>query len=205
MASNVQRTTFQRQGSLIQQEAAIERVPPKETTSSRTPSSSMNGFFQTPPDVRNQFYDDAALQRAMKLFLPSQIRENIAPELSDFGAKVLSPQVLAWVLDAERNTPYVKQFDSWGRRRDELITTEGWRNLQALGIAEGMAAIPYENRNAEYSRVHQFAKYALWCGSAAWVNCPTLMVDGVATLFRKHLSNPGLPRDQRVILRSAYD
>ena len=73
----------------------------------------------------NQFHDDAALQRALRLFLPDSVRQELAPELSTFGAKVLSPQVLAWVLDAERNAPYVKTFDSWGRRRDELFTSEG--------------------------------------------------------------------------------
>ncbi|KAI8680489.1 hypothetical protein NCS57_00330100 [Fusarium keratoplasticum] len=174
-------------------------------TSRPAPSSSTAGFFQTPPDVLNQFHDDAALGRALKLFLPKEVLDSVAPDLASFGAKVLSPQVLSWVLDAERNTPYVKALDSWGRRRDELITTEGWRNLQALGIAEGMVAIPYENQYAEYSRVYHFAKYALWCGSAAWVNCPSLMSDGVASLFRKHLTESDLPQDQRKVLQSAYE
>lgn len=169
------------------------------------PSSSTAGLFQAPPRIRNQYDDDAAFQRGLQLFLPKDVRKDIATELSEFGSKVLSPQVLSWVLDAERNTPNVKQFDSWGRRRDELVTSEGWRNLQDLGIAEGMVAIPYENLHGEYSRVYHFAKYALWCGSAAWVNCPTLMVDGVATLFRKHLNDGRLPLDQRKILQSAYD
>ncbi|KAL7904911.1 acyl-CoA dehydrogenase/oxidase [Trichoderma velutinum] len=169
------------------------------------PSSSTAGFFQTPPDVQNQFHDDAALSRALTLFLPKNVFESIAPDLDQFGAKVLSPKVLGWVLDAERNAPYVKTFDSWGRRRDELITTEGWRNLQALGQAEGMVAIPYENNYSEYSRVYHFAKYALWCGSAAWVNCPTLMSDGVAALFRKHLTESKLAESEQKVLRSAYD
>jgi alkylation response protein AidB-like acyl-CoA dehydrogenase len=170
-----------------------------------TPSSSSAGFFQTPPDVLNQFYDDTALRRGLTLFLPKEILDDVSPDLASFGAKVLSPQVLSWVLDAERNTPYVKTLDSWGRRRDELITSEGWRNLQAFGIAEGMVAIPYENKYAEYSRVYHFAKYALWCGSAAWVNCPSLMSDGVVSLFRKYLTESSLPQDQRKVLQSAYD
>jgi alkylation response protein AidB-like acyl-CoA dehydrogenase len=135
--------------------------------------------------------------------MPDEVQQDIAPDLSQFGEKVLSPKVLTWVSDAERNTPYVKQFDCWGRRRDDLVTSEGWRQLQALGIAEGMVAIPYENHHKAYSRVHHCAKYALWCGSAAWVNCPSLMADGVATLFRKKL-NDGLPEDQRAVLHSAY-
>lgn len=175
------------------------------TNISPTPSSSSAGFFQTPPDVQNQFYDDVALSRALKLFLPGKVLDSISSDLASFGAKVLSPQVLGWVLDAERNTPYVKTLDSWGRRRDELICTEGWRNLQNFGIAEGMVAIPYENEYAEFSRIYHFAKYALWCGSAAWVNCPSLMSDGVASLFRKHLTESDLPQDQRKVLQSAYE
>lgn len=54
-------------------------------------------------------------------------------------------------------------------------------------------------------RVDHFAKYALWCGSSAWVNCPTLSVDGVASLFRKHLKDPALPAERREVLQSAYD
>ncbi|KAK6367491.1 hypothetical protein LTR64_007467 [Lithohypha guttulata] len=201
MASNVlQHATEPRKKEIMR-----EKVPVPNPDKPPSPSSSSAGFFQTPPEVPNQFYDDDALRRGMQLFLPQQVRNVIAPDMSNFGAKVLSPQVLSWVSDAERNLPYVKQFDSWGRRRDELFTSEGWRNLQALGIAEGMVAIPYENQFREYSRVYHFAKYALWCGSAAWVNCPSLMVDGVASLFRKHLSDPKLPKDQRSVVQSAYD
>lgn len=170
-----------------------------------TPSSSIAGFFQVPPNVLNQFHDDAALGRALNLFLSSEVLNAVAPDLASFGERVLSPQVLSWVLDAERNTPYVKTLDSWGRRRDELITTEGWRNLQALGIAEGMVAIPYENQYGEYSRIYHMAKYALWCGSACWVNCPSLMSDGVASLFRKHLTETTLTQAQRKVLQSAYE
>lgn len=168
------------------------------------PSSSTAGFFQSPPQVLNQFYDDAALQRAIAMFLPSSVRELVQPELSAFGDKVLSKQVLHWIADAEKNPPYLRTWDTWGKRRDELVTSEGWRCLQDIGIEEGMVAIGYENHYAEHSRVFHFAKYHLWCGSSAWVNCPSLMTDGVASLFRSHLSNPSLPSDQREVLQSAF-
>jgi alkylation response protein AidB-like acyl-CoA dehydrogenase len=183
----------------------IQDRAPTQKTDNLSPSSSTAGFFQTPPHILNQFHDDAALRRALKLFLPDTIRNYIAPELSAFGDKVLSRQILSWVLDAERNAPYVKTWDSWGKRRDELVTSEGWRNLQRVGIEEGMVAIPYENKYEEYSRVYHFAKYALWCGSSAWVNCPSLMVDGVATLLRKHLIDSRLAGDERAVFRSAYE
>ena len=169
------------------------------------PSSSSNGFFQSPPQVLNQLYDDVALQRSLSLFLPSNIAQSITPELSAFGDKVLSKQVLHWVADAEKNPPYLRTWDTWGKRRDELVTSEGWRNLQDLGIAEGMVAIGYENTRAQYSRVHHFLKYHLWCGSSAWVNCPSLMTDGIAALLRKHLSEPSLLMQQRGVFQSAYE
>ena len=169
------------------------------------PSSSTNGFFQSPPQVLNQLYDDVALERALGLFLPSSVRDSVLPELASFGDKVLSKQVLHLVADAEKNPPYLRTWDTWGKRRDELVTSEGWRNLQDLGIKEGMVSIGYENRNAEFSRVHHFAKYHLWCGSSAWVNCPSLMTDGAASLLRTHLSNPGLSSQQRPVLQSAFE
>lgn len=168
------------------------------------PSSSTDGFFQSPPQVLNQLYDDVALQRALGLFLPSTVQNSIIPELASFGDKVLSREVLHLIADAEKNLPYLRTWDTWGKRRDELVTSEGWRNLQDLGIREGMVSIGYENQNAEYSRVHHFAKYHLWCGSSAWVNCPSLMTDGAASLLRTHLSNPDLPFQNRSVFKSAF-
>ncbi len=189
------------------QDPLKHRAPTRKTDDlfTSSPSSSTDGFFQSQPHVLNQFHDDSALQRALQLFLPNEVRESITPDLSSFGDKVLSRQILNWVLDAERNAPYVKTWDSWGKRRDELITSEGWRNLQRVGIEEGMVGIPYDNKYGEYSRVYHFAKYALWSGSSAWVTCPSLMVDGVATLLRKHLSDANLPKVEEAVYRSAYE
>lgn len=41
-------------------------------------------------------------------------------------------------------------------------------------------------------------------GARPSVNCPTLMTDGVASLFRKHLCNLDLSREKGIVLRSAY-
>ena len=169
------------------------------------PSSSTDGFFQTPPPVANQLKDDIALQRALHLYLPAAIRTEVAPELLAFGEKVLSKPVLDLVADAEKNLPYLKTWDSWGRRRDELITSEGWRKLSALGIEQGMVSIGYENQFQQFSRPYQFCKYLIWTGSSAWVTCPSLMTDGVASLLRKHLSDPSIPEKKKPALQSAYD
>ncbi|OQV08721.1 Acyl-CoA dehydrogenase, middle domain-containing protein [Cladophialophora immunda] len=167
------------------------------------PSSSTAGFFQSPPQVLNQYEDDTALRRAMKLFLPHGVQEALKADLSAFGEHVLSRQTLGWVLEAERNLPYVKTWDTWGKRRDELITSDGWKNLQRMGIEAGIVAIPYENSFQEFSRIYWCTKYILWCGSSAWVNCPSLIVDGVASLFREHLSDDTLG-EERQVLQDAY-
>ena len=169
------------------------------------PSSSTDGFFQSSPVVLNQFYDDQAFTRALGLFLPSKVQIAIAPELSTFGDKVLTREILDLVTDAEKHPPYLKTWDSWGRRRDDLVTSEGWRQLSAIGIQEGMVAMGYENRYHEFSRVYHFAKYHLWSGSSAWTTCPNLMTDGVASLLRKHLSNTSIDPRLREVLGSAYD
>ena len=186
---------------------SVDRPGKLDTTTANihhiAPSSSTAGFFQSPPQVLNQYEDDTALRRAMNLFLPHGVQEALKPDLSAFGERVLTRQTLGWVLEAERNLPYVKAWDTWGKRRDELITSDGWKNLQRMGIEAGIVAIPYENSFQEFSRIYWCTKYILWCGSSAWVNCPSLIVDGVASLFREHLSDD-TPGDERQVLQDAY-
>ena len=104
------------------------------------PSSSTDGFFQETPAVLNQLSDDIALQRALLLFLPADVQNSVTPELKAFGNKVLSRPVLNLIANAENDLPYLKTWDAWGRRRDELVTSEGWRRLAQMGIEEGMYA-----------------------------------------------------------------
>ena len=54
--------------------------------------------------------------------------------------------------------PQLVQYDSWGRRIDDLRTSEGWRGLKDILIREGIVAIPYERKYREHSRPYSFAK-----------------------------------------------
>jgi hypothetical protein len=122
----------------------------------RKPSTANDGFFQTIPIIRNQFYDDASLQRALnckycsykshvkaslttQVFLPKAVIEAVTPELAKFGDEILSKRIFDWVTDAERNIPYVRGGgrDAFGRRTSELVVSEGWKNLQNFGIENG--------------------------------------------------------------------
>jgi hypothetical protein len=59
------------------------------------------------------------------LFLSSSVSESIIPEIAAFGDKVLGREVLHPIADTEKNPPYLRTWDTWGKRRDELVTGEG--------------------------------------------------------------------------------
>ena len=62
--------------------------------------------------------------------------------------------------------PHLVQFDQWGRRVDELHTSEGWRGSKATAQREGIPAIFYERKYREFSRIYGFAKVMLMAGDA---------------------------------------
>ena len=180
-------------------------LPIAPISSPSSPSSSSAGFFQATPKVPNQFYEDIALRRAFarklswftvggtadvwpSVYLPHEVQSSITTDLSQCGASVLKPEVLRWTADGEACPPTLHSWDVWGKRSDELVTSQGWRTLQEQGIKEGMVAIAYENGYAEHSRVYQFLKYHLWTGSCAFVTCPSAMTDGAARLLSRYVN-----------------
>ena len=170
-------------------------------------ASSTEGFFQEAPHVSNQFWEDASWRRAMLLFLPPEAIDIVSPDLSSFGARVLTREIQLLVKDAEQTPPRLETWDTFGRRKDELITSHGWKQLQAIGIHEGIVAIPFEGQFTSYSRVYQFLKYHLWSASSALVTCPSAMTDGAAALLKRHLQREGSVDghgDRDRAARSAY-
>lgn len=125
-------------------------------------------------------------------------------DLTRFSTLVTTPQIRNWCADAERNIPYVRHWDSWGRRVDELITTEGWRKLQDLGISEGIVAIGHEATYGQHSRVYQFLKYYIWTPWNAFVTCPSGMTDGAAKLLESQLAKKDLGEVERRVFKAAH-
>ncbi|KAL2216596.1 acyl-CoA dehydrogenase/oxidase [Thermoascus aurantiacus ATCC 26904] len=156
------------------------------------PSSSTKGFFQSPPVIPPQYEEDSSLRRIISLHLPSPIPPSIDEDLSRFSRFVLSKPVLSYVADAERHPPSLQPLTTFGaeNKQNPLVTSEGWRALQDIGIKEGIVGLGYEDtKNRWNSRVYQFIKYHLWCGSSALVTCPSAMTDGAASLLGKHLND----------------
>ena len=55
-------------------------------------------------------------------------------------------EIEALGIECEENQPYVKHFDAWGNRVDDLITCEAWKKQKAIAAQEGIIAIPYERK-----------------------------------------------------------
>ncbi|KAG6854651.1 hypothetical protein C0991_003299 [Blastosporella zonata] len=79
--------------------------------------------------------------------------------------------------------PKLTQYDQWGRRIDELETSEGWRDLKALSQREGIPGIFYERKYGEHSRSYGFTKMVLMVGDSHEVFCPLSMTDGSARVI----------------------
>ncbi|GAB1744026.1 hypothetical protein NU219Hw_g1064t1 [Hortaea werneckii] len=165
------------------------------------PSSGSSGFFQQPPHIENQYEDDAVFRTIQQCH--SQTLPNIAAELSDWGRRVVQPDIFELIDEAEKHPPTVSTHTTFGRPRTNLHTSHGWQELQRLGIAAGVVAIPYEEANCS-ARLKQFMKIHLWTGSAAMVMCPSSMTDGAASLLRRHLSGTKLTEQQRSVFTEAY-
>ncbi|EEH42784.1 uncharacterized protein PADG_07604 [Paracoccidioides brasiliensis Pb18] len=160
------------------------------------PSSATKGFFQTPPTIPPQYVEDAALRRIISLHLPSPTPSIIDKDLSRFSRLVLSRSHLAHVADAEKNQPYLRPLTTFGveNKQDPLVTSEGWRKLQDIGIEEGFVALGYDDAPGNpashwNNRVYQSIKQHIWTSSAALVTCPGAMTDGAAKLLGAHLND----------------
>ncbi|KAI6841184.1 hypothetical protein KC340_g8958 [Hortaea werneckii] len=165
------------------------------------PSSGSSGFFQQPPHINNQYEDDAVFRTILHCHSQSPLQ--LATELSDWGQRVVQPDIFELIDEAEKHPPTVSTHTTFGRPRTSLHTSHGWQELQRLGIAAGVVAIPYEEANCS-ARLRQFMKIHLWTGSAAMVMCPSSMTDGAASLLRSHLSGTKLNEQQRSVFTEAY-
>jgi hypothetical protein len=68
-------------------------------------------------------------------YLPSATLQSVEQHFTQLGAEAISNQIREWSADAERNQPYVKSHNVWGKRYDydRLVTTEGWKQLGKWG------------------------------------------------------------------------
>ncbi|KAK9720924.1 hypothetical protein K7432_003820 [Basidiobolus ranarum] len=155
------------------------------------------GFFQDVPTLGNQFVEDEALRSLLLRLIPSNVLEEITPDLVRFGGRVIE-DIQQYGSNIEENQPKLRQYDHWSRRFDELTTSEGWRRMHDIAAEEGLVAIAYERKFAEFSRLYQFSKIYLFAPSSSIYDCPLSMTDGAARVIEligdDHLKGQVYPR-----------
>lgn len=145
-------------------------------------------FIQAMPQLENEYLDDVFLQHYLKTFLPEKIYDKIEPDLIRFGKRVCG-EIITWANDAQAQLPELITFDAWGNRVDTIKVAEGWKKLETVAAEEGLIAIGYERKEAEFSRLYQFVKLYLFTPSSAVYTCPLAMTDGAAKLIEKSDNN----------------
>ena len=143
-------------------------------------------FFQEPPQLSNQYVADAALQQLLGRHLPKERLSEVEAELEAFAQRV-GTEVETLCLKARAQEPELKQYDSWGRRIDEIQVSEAWTRIGRIAAEEGVGRLGlYERRHGPYSRTLQAAKLYLFNPSSAIYTCPLAMSDGAARLIEVH-------------------
>lgn len=85
--------------------------------------------------------------------------------MKTFGTRI-SKEVTTLGREAETHPPVLQQYNGWGQRIDELITSEAWRRLHDVSAEEGLVAIGYERKYAQWR----------WVWSIMSLSCDMMIV-----------------------------
>ncbi|MFV8258754.1 acyl-CoA dehydrogenase family protein [Bdellovibrio bacteriovorus] len=139
----------------------------------------MKNFYQDGPQLSNTFRSDETLQKILKHLLPADAQKTALPHLEHLGERAVT-DMLVWAKEAESLPPVHVPFDPWGRRIDDIQTSQGWKALEKVAAEEGIVATAYDRRFGAASRVYQMALLYLYSPSSAIFSCPLAMTDGAA-------------------------
>ena len=136
-------------------------------------------FVQSPPQLGNQYQEDALLRELLARKCPSDVLRSIEPELVEMGEQA-GDELYRLQLADRLHEPVLTQWDAWGNRVDEIELSPLWQRAAPLAAQSGLVSIPYEATHGRYSRLHLFAKVYLFHPSTDVYTCPLAMSDGAA-------------------------
>ncbi|KAK8407482.1 hypothetical protein O3P69_002201 [Scylla paramamosain] len=136
-------------------------------------------FTQPPPRQENPFTNNAFLTSYLTRVLPEEVRNNVWGDLTRFGKKAVV-DIYPLGRECELNQPFMRPFDAWGNRTDELVTCQAWKELKKISAEEGLIATAYEGKYGEYDRLYQMVKLFLFSPVSGLYSCPLAMTDGAA-------------------------
>lgn len=140
-------------------------------------------FFQQPPELKNPWTHDSFANKVLALLAPPDVTAAISSDLTRFGDRIVS-EIDHLGNECELNPPSLIQYNAWGRLTNELRTCQAWKDQKAISAEEGLVAIPYENRQREFSRLYQALKLYIYAPSSGLYSCPLAMTDGAAKCIK---------------------
>ncbi len=139
----------------------------------------MKDFYQNAPLLKNTFENDINLKSYLKNKLPQKYQAAIVKHLNHVGS-LAAGIWLEWAAAADANPPKLIQYSPWGKRIDQIVVSQAWKNLEKAAATEGIVATAYDRQQNEFSRVYQMALLYLYSPSSAFYSCPLAMTDGAA-------------------------
>ena len=150
-------------------------------------------FVQSPPELGNQYEDDAALRSYLARSLPADVLAEIEVGLKHMGERA-GGELYRMQLADRANEPVLTQWDAWGNRVDRIEVTAVWKRAERLAAEQGLVATGYERKHGAFSRVHQFALVYLFTPSTDLYSCPLAMTDGAARAISYSSNKPLVAR-----------
>ncbi|HEY4844101.1 MAG TPA: acyl-CoA dehydrogenase family protein [Candidatus Dormibacteraeota bacterium] len=133
----------------------------------------------------NTWDADPTLRSVLTVWLRPATLALAEPGLRDMG-RAAAEELQAWGDACERQPAFLRSFNGWGERVDEVVCPDAWRRLAAAGAQAGLVALPYDGlvRFGADARLVQAALCYLFAPSTATYLCPVAMTDGAARVLR---------------------
>ncbi|KAJ5921612.1 hypothetical protein N7454_009086 [Penicillium verhagenii] len=161
------------------------------SSDSSHPATAESGYITQPAPLENTYTSDSSIQRSLKWYVPSALLHSVEPHFIQLGAEAVSEKIREWTADAERNQPYVKSHNVWGKRYDydRLITTEGWKQLGHWGARHRVVSAGYDPALGLHRRTVQYALNYIYAPSSGLYSCPISMTDGAAFILSSKIGS----------------
>ena len=136
-------------------------------------------FNQPPPELGNQYEQDALLQSYLRRVLPTDVLRETESSLQEMG-ELAGGELYAQQLADRLNEPVLTQWDAWGNRIDQIEVSPLWQKAERIAAEKGVVAAGYEGKYGRFDRINQFALVYLFHPSTDVYTCPLAMTDGAA-------------------------
>ena len=141
-------------------------------------------FFQSPPRTPDLFLADEALQLELRRRLPDAVQARFRPRFEAMGA-ACATTLVTLAEQAERQAPEHVPYDAFGRRVDEIRTSEAWQALKDFSASHAIVATGHDETLGDRRRVVQAALIHLFSASSATFSCPLAMTDAAAQVLKE--------------------